>query len=417
MESSPWPGYDAGIMMNLTELSRMLGLEKPWSIASHKINHETRQIVIEVKCDATVWMENGRRLHIHSWEERKWRHLNFWQYETILIARVPRVEQPFTGSTQIVQVPWAEKFSRFTKAFEAFAIEVLQCTKTLQDASKLLNMNWHALQTIMTRAVERGVSRREASPIEYIGIDEKSFLRGQNYITLITDIEGKRVLDVRAGADKATAKALITDTLNEKQRKAVKAVAMDRSGTFSAAVPEVLPQADIVFDPYHLAADLNKAVDQTRRQEHYRLMKEGKETLKGTRYLWLYDPENMTEDQATRFETLARRDLATARAWLHKELFKGLYEQKDRAAGSVFFDKWEKKGSRSRLPAIKKVTKSFSASKEGILNWFELQITNRLTEGMNSVIQSLKTAARGFRNEASYRTRILFYAGKLDVSM
>lgn len=404
-------------MMNLKELSEMLGLEKPWRIESHHIDHESKQLIIEVTCEATVWLGRNRRLHIHSWETREWRHLNFWQYETVLRARVPRVQNPVTKATQLVQVPWADKSSRCTRAFEAFAIEVMQCTKTLKDAAKLLNTNWHTLASIMKRAVKRGLERRKASPIEYLGIDEKSFLRGQNYITVITDINGKRVLDVKPGADKATAKALLNDTLNEQQRDGVKAVAMDRSGTFSAAVPEVLPQAKIVFDAYHLAADLNKAVDQTRRQEHQRLTQQGEVILKGTRFLWLYDPANMSPDQASRFETIAHRELATSRAWMHKELFKGLYEQKDGIAGRIYFKKWAAKAQRSRLPAIQKVAKSFTASMEGILNWFEHRITNALTEGLNSVIQSLKTAARGFRNAEAYRIRILFFAGKLDLSL
>ena len=98
-----------------------------------------------------------------------------------------------------------------------------------------------------------------------------------------------------------------------------------------------------------------------------------------------------------------------------KELFKGLYEQPDAAAGARYFDQWVSKAKRSRLPAMKKVAESFKASQAWILIWFEYAITNALTEGINSVIQGLKTTARGFRSAASYRTRILFFAGKLEL--
>jgi transposase len=267
----------------------------------------------------------------------------------------------------------------------------------------------------MAQAVERGMARRQEDQMETLGADEKSFLRGQNYISVLTDLAGRRVLDVKPGATKEVVKSLIEQSLSPKQREAVKAVAMDRSGTFKAAVSETLPAAKIVFDSYHLAADLNKAVDATRRSEHKQLSSEGDDLLKGTRFQWLSDPATLKPTVFSSFELLAQKQLKTSRAWGLKELFKGLYEQKDAEAGGRYFDQWVVKAKRSRLPSMKKLAESFKASREGILNWFDYHITNALTEGLNSVIQGLKTAARGFRNAASYRIRILFFAGKLEL--
>jgi len=401
--------------MTATDLGLMLDLKSPWKITEVKIDHAAHKIELRVSCEGTVWIEGGQALHIHGYEEREWRHLDFWQYETVLKAKVPRLKDPVSGKTQNVAVPWAGVGSRWTRAFENHAIEALRIAHTISDAAKLLRLNWHSAQRIMDLAVERGMDRRKEEEIEMLGADEKSFLRGQNYISVLTDLEGRRVLDVKPGATKEVVKSLIEETLSESQRQAVKAVAMDRSGTFKAAVTEALPQAKIVFDSYHLAADLNKAVDTTRREENKQLSSEGSDILKGTRFQWLSEPTTMKSEVLSSFEALAKIQLKTSRAWGLKELFKGLYEQKDAEAGAKYFDQWVGKAKCSRLPAMKKVAESFKASREWILNWFEYPITNALTEGLNSVIQGLKTAARGFRNAASYRTRILFFAGKLEL--
>jgi transposase len=402
--------------MTEKDLEMMLGLQAPWILAEVQMDHAARKVVLKVRCEDTGWgdPETGKRLHIHSREKRTWRHLDFWQYETLLEAEVPRVQHPQSGKTQMVQVPWAEAGSRWTLAFERLAVEVLQCARSVEDARRLLRLSWETAQRLMERAVSRGLVRREVENIRRLGVDEKSFRKGQSYMSILTDIEGRRVLEVAPGASKESAQALFA-TLPAQQREKVQAVAMDRSPAYISAVEESLPQAEIVHDAYHLAADLNKAVDTVRRQEHKALQSEGDETLTGTKYLWLSDPHNLSEAKLHSFTSLAQLALKTARAWECKELFKGLYEQPDAVQGRAFFMKWYGRAVRSRLAPVKQVARSFLHSLPRILTWFTHPISNAAAEGFNSVIQALKGAARGFRNEAHYRTRILFHCGKLEL--
>ena len=229
-------------------------------------------MVLKVRCEATVWGDpkTGARLHIHSWEKRVWRHLDFWQYETVLEAQVPRVQDPETKRTHMVQVPWAGPGSRWTFAFERLAVEVLRCAASLTDGCKLLRLSWSSAQRLMSQAVERGLERRQMDDICWLGIDEKSFQRGHRYVGVLTDIKGRRVLEVMPGADIPSAQRLLA-TLSEAQQHKVQAVAMDRSPAFISAVEQSLPHADIVHDAYHLAADLGKVIDKVRRQEHAEL--------------------------------------------------------------------------------------------------------------------------------------------------
>jgi len=404
--------------MTAKDLEQMLGLEKPWRVKCLEIDHEARKARLRVECEVTTWVDpsTGQALHIHGWQERTWRHLDFWQYETELIARVPRVRHPQTGETMMVSVPWAGPRSRWTVAFEWQALEVLLAARSIEDACQLLRLHWESAHTIMKRAVDRGLARRAATPMAHVGIDEKSFGRGQSYATVLSDIDGQRVLEVTRGATKEAAAAAI-QSLPAAQRQSIAAAAMDRSPAYQAAVEEALPQAQIVHDAYHLSADLNKAVDQVRRREHAELLARGDHTLSNTKYLWLANPLNLSSEKLTSFEALARLTLKTSRAWEIKELFAGFWEQTDAQEATDYFAKWHRRTQRCRLEPMKKLGRSFQASLPRLLNWFANPISNALAEGFNSVIQAIKTAARGFRNFEHYRIRILFLLGKLDFSL
>jgi hypothetical protein len=91
--------------MNNEDLAQMIGLAAPWGLEGSTVDHDHRRVELTVGCAATEWMEGEVRLHVHSWEERTWRHLDLWQYETVLRARVPRLFNPRTGKTSMAQVP------------------------------------------------------------------------------------------------------------------------------------------------------------------------------------------------------------------------------------------------------------------------------------------------------------------------
>ena len=162
--------------------------------------------------------------------------------------------------------------------------------------------------------MERGLARRTIAELEFVGIDEKSFRKGQDYIALMTDLLGSRVLEVVEGAGQKEVEAL-WHTLPNEQRQQVRAVAMDRGKSMIAGTRAAAPQADIVHDRYHISAEQNKAVDTVRRAEHKKLMSEGDPILKGTRYTWLSGLEKLSDAAFASFEKLVRINLKTSRAW------------------------------------------------------------------------------------------------------
>lgn len=156
------------------------------------------------------------------------------------------------------------------------------------DAMRMLKLDWHQVQRIKERAVERGLARRASEEIAYVGLDEKSFLSGrapEAFACIMTDIDGQRVLDVSRGRNEAVAEELIDQALNPVQQFLVCGVAMDMSAPFAKAVREKLACADIVFDKFHLMKHLNDAVNDVRRAEHAKLLKAHDKRLSKTCFL------------------------------------------------------------------------------------------------------------------------------------
>lgn len=397
----------------------MLGLVKPWRVSEVDLQLKEKRLEITLshpseasfecpKCSRACW------LHDHSpW--RSWRHLDAMGFETRLHARVPRIKCPDHGVVT-VNVPWAGAHSRFTLAFEAFAIQILQACADIQSAAQLLGLSWRALQGIMDRAVQRGLKRRKLEGLNAVGFDEKSFKRGQSYISHLCDVRRPRVIEVVEGRDENSATQLWQSLPEPISARVVDAV-MDMSAGFAAATRIQAPQAQITYDKYHIASHLNQAVDQIRRAEHKELSAAGDNTLKGQRYLFLSNPEGFSAQQSEDFEALLKVNLKAGRAWAYKELFTEFWQQPDRESGQAFLADWCRKVRRTRLAPLKKVAAMIERHLDGLLNYFTSRLTNALCEGFNSRIQQLKSASRGFRSFANYRTRILFFIGALDLSI
>lgn len=397
--------------------AQLLGIGAPWKVkhATLDLLHGKVEIVVEWDPAAPVRCpECGKKCprHDHA-PERTWRHLDVMQFTTLIRARAPRSNCPEHG-VMTIAAPWAEPGARFTLLFEAFAVRVIEACRSLTQAADLLELDWDSVLRIMARAVTRGLQRRSIKKVRRIGLDEKSFGRGQDYISLMTDLDDPRVLEVVSGRDTDSAVALL-ETLPEKQRRAVEAAAMDMGANFAAATRTACPQAAIVHDRFHVSKHLNEAVDKVRREEHRRLLARGDESLKGTKFMWLQGAP-VTGERELSFAELCERNLKTARAWGHKETFVEFWSQQSSKRGEKFFKEWFNAAIRSKLEPLKKVARMLKDHLLGLLNYFAHPITNALTEGFNSRIQAIKADARGFRSFVNYRTRILFHCGKLDMA-
>jgi transposase len=399
---------------------QLLGLTPPWRVTDFKLDVAKSRLDIHVE-----WPKTGEPVHcpecdelckIHDHrEERTWRHLDTMQFQTFLHCQVPRADCPIHG-VGTVKTPWAAKNSRFTLFFERFAIDMLLAARNITKACELLKISWDQLRLIMQRAVERGLSRRDLEGLRYVGIDEKAFKKRHKYMSILTDIDGSRVLDVEFGRD-TNAANLLWEKIPAQQRESIRAVTLDMWEPFMNASQKAAPQADLVHDKFHVVSYLSDAVDRVRKLEHRELLIAGggESPLSKTRYDWLANPTNMTDLQKLRFQDLQSMNLKVGRAWAIKEMFQNFWNYSYKGSARKFFARWFGWATRSKLKPVIEAAYTLKRHLDNMLTYLDHRITNATAEGFNSVIGLVKFSARGFRNPESFRTAILFYCGRLSL--
>ena len=314
----------------------LLGLKSPWTVSRVELNVKRQCVEVWAEHpEGALWScpkcAQELPLYDHA-EERTWRHLDSCQYETQLHARIPRVACGEHGVVQ-VKVPWAEARSRFTLLFERLAIDVLgQCDVT--GATKILRISWDEAWGIMERAVKRGRQRKAPKVVQRIGVDEKAVAKGHRYLTLVCDLEEGTVEHIAEERKQESLEGYYQG-LSEEQLAGIEAVAMDMWAPYIQATLARVPEAagKIVFDRFHVMGYLGKAVDTVRKQEHRALMAAGDETLKGSKYLWLYSRENVPQQRRDEFDALKRKELKVGRAWAIKESLRRLWHYVYPASG------------------------------------------------------------------------------------
>jgi len=316
----------------------------------------------------------------------------------------------------VIKLPWAEAGSRFTALFEALAIEWLKAASQ-KGVAQMLQLSWDEIHGILERAVQRGLERRKREPMVYLGVDEKAFRKGHNYLTLVNDLSDSRVLYVAEDREKKSLDGF-WGTLTEEQKAGIEAVAMDMWDPYIDSVREHLEEAEkkIVFDKFHIAKHLGEAVDQVRRKEHKTLKAEGDDRLTGTKYHWLRDPARMESEQRREFVQLRQSDLKTARAWALKETGMALYNYVYQKPARKHFQWWYNWATRSHLEPMKKVAAMLKRRFENIITYLTHPITNATSESINAKIQWVKYTARGFRNKQNFINAIYFHCGGLDLA-
>lgn len=400
--------------------SQLLGFESPWEVQEIIRDGNAREVHVIVAYNEdkfSLCPICGNPSTIHDRKTRKWRSLDSYNHKTIIESEIPRVKCAEHGVHQVT-VPWAEKNSRFTLELERHVCMWLREASILAVAS-MFNLSWDAVAGIQERAVKRGMAKRKTASPRNIGIDETSFQKRHEYVSVILDKDNNTVLDVLQDR-----KAETLDDWFKTQKvadfKGLRSISMDMWDAFIKAVKANFEGAEnlIAFDRYHVAQHLNKAVDKVRALEHRELLRaNGTSELTGTKYDWLRTSANLDNRIGDRpaFMRLAGLNLKTARAWRIKEtatlLWNFTYE-------AVAVKRWkELLGwiSRSKIEPMVKVGKMIRSFFWGILNAIKLKTSNAMLESMNSGIQRIKRMACGFRNRQRFRMSILFHFGGLDL--
>jgi transposase len=402
-------------MRDIELYTTVLGIAQPWKVSDANLDVAEQVVEVLVKHEGTATCPVcGEPASKYDTRPRRWRHLDFCQYQLFITAEVPRIDCSSHGVKQIA-VPWAEERSGFTALFEQCVIAWLR-ELSFEAVVRRMRISWDEIDGIMTRAVTRGLARRSKRIVGFIGIDEKSIRKRHQYFTIVSDLESQEVLWIGRGRKRETIDAF-WPTLSAEQLAGIEGIAMDMWLPYFDSVVAHVPEgtSKIVFDKYHIAKYLSEALDQTRKRMSGdpSIDRTG---LKGRRWLLLRNPRNMSHSQKLASYSLRREYAALGRAWSMVQAFKELWEFRSSTWALKHFKRWYFWATHSRLKPFVKLAKMLKRHLDNILTYLRIPITNAAAEGLNSKIQLIKYRARGYRNTDRFERAIYFHLGKLDLS-
>lgn len=394
-----------------TIFEQALGIIEPWYIQDISFSTKDNQLDIHIdfKRGSKFLNTVDELCPVYDTVNKTWQHLNFFQHTCYLHARVPRIKNK-DGKVTLIKTPWEGKVSGLTLLFEALLIQLCM-SMPISKVRELTGISDHKLWSMLDKYVDNARNELDLSDIDCIGIDETSISKGHHYISLFVDLANRRTLHISEGKDSTTVNDFV-DYLQKQQGNSnnIKQVSCDMSPAFIKGVNEHLPDAKITFDKCHVVKIINEGVDAVRREEakHNPL-------LKGNRYLFLKNANNLTSKQQTTKIQLSKLNLKSMRALAIRETFQQLYQAQTPQEFEQRLIKWYYWATHSRLPPMIKAAKTIKRHWIGILAWMESKINNGILEGLNSVLQAAKRKARGYKAK-HFKTMAYLLTGKLDFS-
>jgi len=390
-----------------------LGLSEPWRVVGVEFDPAGKRLDLRIdfeKGSRFVCPECGRAgCPVHDTEEKTWRHLDFFQHQAYLTARVPRVLCP-EHKVRLVEVPWARERSGFTLLFEALVMAMV-AEMPVATLAALVGETDMRVWRIVHHYVDEAVEAQDLEGVERVGIDETSSRRGHEYVSVFADLDERRGVFCVEGRDHETVQAfsLFLETHGGDPER-VREVCQDMSEAFLKGTLSYLPAAEVTFDRYHVKSHLSKAVDEVRREES----KHQRDLLKNTRYMWLKRPKNLTERQRDLLDELLAQPLETVRAYTLAQQFDSFYEIEDPDTAEEYLRRWIAEARESGLEPLGKFCDMLEDHWPGVIRWHHSRVSNGLLEGLNSLIQAAKRRARGYRSNRNFIAMIYLIVGKLN---
>jgi len=391
-------------------LEQILGFSKPWYIES-VVQSET-EIVIRLnypRGTKFVCPHCGKANGTFDSKWREYRHLDWWQYKTIIKVKVPRIK--CCQGKETVEVPWLRRGSKFTQMMELHILEMAK-TGAISKVAKLLDITDTRLWRVVRYWVDKCRLEADFSSVCNAGIDETS-KKGHKYITNFVDLDKRKVMFVANGKDSNTIAEFSRDfEAHNGKPENIKNVTSDMSLAFESGIKKNFKNSKIIIDKFHVIKYFNDALNKTLRDD----IKAGYD-FKKSKYIWAKNKENLTEKQTERFTAMNKQHSKTAKAYQMKVAMQEIYRLTDKEEAETQLKKLISWMKRSRNDHMKKLANTILNHWENILNYFDNRLTNAILEGINNIIQNIKHTARGFRNYDYFKTVVYLYCGAFEVTV
>lgn len=393
---------------------RALGLVPPWKVANIAFDAERHRLDIRLNFErgARFACPEGDRddCPVHDLTEKEWRHLNFFEHEAYLHARVPRVRCAKHG-VRLIQVPWARAGSGFTLLFEALAM-VLMREMPVKATARIVGEHDTRLWRVLLHHVDTARWQEDFSVVRQVGVDETSHRRGHNFVSVFADLDRAKVIFATPTNEKKVIGEFKTD-LEAHGGEAANVISFssDLHRPYRLGIKEHFPRATLTLDRYHVVQLLNRAVDEVRRREQRTAP-----GLKNSRYTWLKKPSKLTTGQKQDLVYLRDRYRQTGRAYELKLKFDDMWSLNSEIAPG-YLVAWCSEVQRSGLEPLKAFADTIDNHRYDVLRWFRTHISIGVLEAINGLVQAAKRRARGYRTDRHYIAMIYMTAGKLNFGL
>lgn len=354
---------------------------------------------------------------VHDRRERFWRHLDLAGMTVRLRYAMRRIHCVKCGGVKTERVPWAAPGSNFTFAFEERVAYLAQQSSTTA-VSKLMRVMWRTVGGIVSRVVPRHLDAKQdrLDRLRHIGIDELSYRRHHEYITVVIDHERGVVVWASRGKSASTLRTFFEE-LGPKRRAKIESVTIDMSKAYISAIETMAPHARLVFDRFHVQRLVQNALDETRRDEVREApTKEERKALKGTRWPLLMNPWKLSAENIETLDELEQTNRPIFRGYLLKESFAAILTRRQVNVAGAFLEQWIIEAKNSGLRHFERAARTIETHIDGILEYVRTRFSNGRTEGLNGKIRTITRRAFGFHSASALISMIFLCCGGVKVT-
>ena len=407
--------------------NRLLGLGESWEVTSTRYDEKNSRFEIRICETSQLWQSErcphdgagGITCYDHV-PEMRWRHLNVFSKECELVCALPRGKCPQCQRVYRVRPPWEGRSGHFTPEFEAFALTLMR-EMPVSKASDILGETDTRMWRVLHAYVDEAYTRLPMDQVTNVGVDEMSRAKGHRYLSVFCDMAARRVVFSTPGKDASTWDAFCDELQRHNGHPhAIQSVSMDMSPAYALGVKNNCRNAVIVYDKFHVIQQANHAVDLVRRTEVRKGDSATRAALVKSRWLWLKNPENLTDYEEERLGRIDQEMLVTAKAYQMRMALQNIYNARLKTRAEIRMKEWcawvnrvAKKTKYNMLSSMVRVANMIERHLQGILTYWDNHTTNAFLEGLNSVFSAVKRKARGYRSDKNMIAMLYFVAGKL----
>lgn len=396
-------------MKDLDLFKMALELDEEWFVV--KSEFIPKDIKLDISLDFRLGEvlpcpECSLKSMVHDTEGKTWRHLNFFQHEASLHARVPRIRCQEQG-IKMIEIPRALEQSGFTLLFKDLILSMADIMP-VNAIAKLIGKTDKRLWRIIIHYVNRDLEQQDLSKVRRIGVDKTSTKPSHNYVSFFVEMDTNKVVFVTEGKKSSLVQAFKDHLLKHRgDQELIWVFSCDMSPAFIAGIKTQLRTGNIAFDHLPVMKLLNKSLEEVHRQEQAM-----ESMLKAMRYVWLKNRSNLIAKQRMKLDSLSNLKLKTARAYGLKLVFQKAFPY-DGRLGVYALKKWYFGAIRLQLEPIKHFARILKEHWDGVARWFECKLNNVLLDSLNSLVQAAKARASGYHSTTNFKTMIYMIAGKV----